>query len=112
MQNLEELQTWLSRQNNSPKKRHRVNTLMDIVGVTYLENNWSDVYAYFFKQHESLGLGRLFIDTLNDLVTQATGKPTLEMSDYNVARRVVNGIFIALILLMVLSLVAYYLFTK
>ena len=28
------------------------------------------------------------------------------------ARRVVNGIFIALILLMVLSLVAYYLFTK
>lgn len=34
------------------------------------------------------------------------------MSDYKVARRVVNGIFIALILLMVLSLVAYYLFTK
>lgn len=36
MQNLEELQTWLSRQNNIPKKRHRVNTLMDIVGVTHL----------------------------------------------------------------------------
>lgn len=86
MQNLEELQTWLSRQNNIPKKRYRVNTLMDIVGVTHLENNWSDVYAYFFKQHESHGLGRLFIDTLKDLVAQATGKPTLEMSDYNVVR--------------------------
>ena len=61
MQNLEELQTWLSRQNNIPKKRHRVNTLMDIVGVTHLENNWSDVYAYFFKQHESHGLGRLAV---------------------------------------------------
>lgn len=80
------LQSWLSSLKQIPKKQLRTSTLMDIVGISHLENNWSDIYAYFFNQNENHGLGRLFIDTLNDLVAQCTGCPLLEMSEYSVIR--------------------------
>lgn len=86
MQELTELQSWLSSLKQIPPKQQRKNTLMDIVGISHLENNWSDIYAYFFKQNENHGLGRLFIDTLNELTAQCTGCPPLEMSEYSVVR--------------------------
>lgn len=78
---LKELRLWLSKCNNIPPKRTRQRTFMDIVGINHRENSWSDIYAYFFNPKEKHKLGRLFIDTLNNLISD-----TLELKDFTVIR--------------------------
>ena len=78
---LKELRLWLSRCNNIPQKRTRQRTFMDIVGINHRENSWSDIYAYFFNPKEKHKLGRLFIDTLNNLISG-----TLELKEFTVIR--------------------------
>ena len=78
---LKELRVWLSKCNGIPPKRTRQRTFMDIVGINHRENSWSDIYAYFFNPKEKHKLGRLFIDTLNNLISG-----TLELKDFTVTR--------------------------
>ncbi len=84
---LKELSEWLSQnQKCIPKKQIREKTFMDIAGISIYENNWSDIYAYFFNPKEKHGLGRLFIEALNTLVSEKTGKKPLLMDKFSVFR--------------------------
>lgn len=87
---LEFLSDWLKRQNNLPKKRIHKETLLDIAGIDHLENHWSDIYAYFFNPKASHGLSRLFIDSLQDIITAKTGQSPLVMKSFSVLRE--NGV--------------------
>lgn len=84
---LKELSEWLSQnQKCIPKKQIWEKTFMDIAGISIYENNWSDIYAYFFNPKEKHGLGRLFIEALNTLVSEKTGKKPLLMDKFSVFR--------------------------
>ena len=81
------LSQWLTkRMKHVPSKRKRVNTIMDIAGINHLENNWSDIYAYYFDSNANHGLGRLFIDTLNDLIAEKSHKFPLSLNNFTVKR--------------------------
>lgn len=81
------LSQWLAKNmKHVPSKRKRVNTIMDIAGINHLENNWSDIYAYYFDSNAKHGLGRLFIDTLNALIAEKTHKLPLSLNNFTVKR--------------------------
>ena len=59
---------------------------MDIAGIEHLENHWSFIYLYFFNPKGSHGLSRLFVDTLQHLICEDTGKAALSMDSFSVVR--------------------------
>lgn len=83
---IEELSNWLKRHNNIPQKKVRKETLLDIAGIEHLENHWSFIYMYFFNPKASHGLSRLFIDTLQEIISEKTSKPVLSMSSFSLLR--------------------------
>lgn len=83
---LRDLSDWLRGQNKIPKKVVRKETLMDIAGIEHLENHWSFIYLYFFNPKGSHGLSRLFVDTLQRLICEDTGKTALSMDTFSVVR--------------------------
>lgn len=83
---LRDLSDWLRGQNKIPKKVVRKETLMEIAGIEHLENHWSFIYLYFFNPKGSHGLSRLFVDTLQRLICEETGKAALSMDSFSVVR--------------------------
>ena len=83
---LKELSDWLKHLNKMPKKTIRKLTYMDIAGINHLENHWSFIYLYFFNPKGSHGLSRLFVDTLQKIILEETGKEPLKMDSFNVSR--------------------------
>lgn len=83
---IEELSNWLKRHNSIPQKKVRKETLLDIAGIEHLENHWSFIYMYFFNPKASHGLSRLFIDTLQEIISEKTSKPVLSMSSFSLLR--------------------------
>lgn len=83
---IENLQSWLDNLNRIPKKRLRQETLLDIAGIGHLENHWSYIYIYFFNTKGSHGMSRLFIDSLQSIIREKTGKPELAMNSFSVLR--------------------------
>ncbi len=49
-------------------------TIMSIAGISHLENVWSNIYAYYLDEHESHGLGTLFLNSLERIIFKKTGK--------------------------------------
>ena len=49
-------------------------TIMSIAGITHLENIWSNIYAYYLDEHESHGLGSLFLKGLENIIQKKTSK--------------------------------------
>ena len=80
------LSDWLKRQTDLPKKRTYKETFLDIAGIDHLENPWSDMYAYFLNPKASHGLSRLFIDSLQSIISSKTGRPPLIMKTFSVLR--------------------------
>lgn len=80
------LSDWLKRQNDLPKKRTHKETLLDIAGIDHMENPWSDIYAYFLNPKSSHGLSRLFIDSLQNIISSKTGLSPLIMTTFSVLR--------------------------
>lgn len=58
----------------SADAQHTDKTIMSIAGITHLENNWSNIYAYYLDERESHGLGALFLKGLERIIQKKTGK--------------------------------------
>ena len=84
--NINDIHLWLKRLNHLPKKEQRKETLLDIMGIEHLENQWSYIYMYFFDPCGSHGMSRLFVDTLQKIIQDKTGKPLLSMDFFSVVR--------------------------
>ena len=83
---LHNLSEWLRRQNDIPEKRVHKETLLDIAGIDHLENQWSNIYAYFLNPNASHGFMRLFIDSLLNIISARTSQSPLEMKSFSVVR--------------------------
>ncbi len=84
--NIKILSEWLRRLNGIPAKKGRKETLLDIAGIEHLENHWSYIYMYFFNPRASHGLSRLFIDSMQDLISKKGKKKPLAMKSFSVLR--------------------------
>lgn len=80
------LSDWLKRQRDLPKKRTHKETFLDISGIDHLENPWSDIYAYFLNPKASHGFSRLFIDSLQSIISSKTCRSPLIMKTFSVLR--------------------------
>ena len=87
---LDELQKWLNERKYAiPKKQVRKETILDIAGIEHLENNWSDIYRYFFDTNASHGLSRLFIDSLQNILKEKNNQYIpITMEHFKVSREV------------------------
>lgn len=84
---IKELHAWLKTQNALPTKPKWKRTIMDITGITRLENRWSDIYLFFFNQNESHGLRDLFIRCLENVA----GIPENWIEEFSVCREWVTS---------------------
>jgi hypothetical protein len=80
------LSDWLKEQNHIPEKRVRKETLLDIAGIDHLENHWSYIYMYFLNPKASHGMSRLFVDTLQNLISKKTNREPLDMETFSISR--------------------------
>ena len=72
--NIKELETWLDQHKNSiPEKPKWKRTLMDIAGITKMENQWSYIYLFFLNPEEAHGFGDLFIRSLEQVIGCSQG---------------------------------------
>lgn len=64
------IKSFINRANTEPNEK----TIMSIAGISHLENIWSNLYAYFLDEHESHGLGTLFLKSLEHIIKKKTEK--------------------------------------
>ena len=67
--NIQELEVWLDQHKDSiPERSKWKRTLMDIAGITKLENQWSYIYLFFLNPKEAHHFGDLFIRSLEQVI--------------------------------------------
>ena len=72
--NIEDLKQWLHKHKEEfPEKSPKKRTLMDIIGVAELENQWSYLYLFFFNEDGEHGLRDLFIRSLECVINEEEG---------------------------------------
>lgn len=87
---LMKLRVWMDEHKSMPQEVKKRRTFMEIAGIGHLETHWSDVYAYFFNPRENHGMGRLFLDSLCELIDVCDRtKEAFCMGDIRVDREVV-----------------------
>ena len=67
--NIQELEVWLDQHKDSiPERSKWKRTMMDIAGITKLENQWSYIYLFFLNPKEAHHFGDLFIRSLEQVI--------------------------------------------